>query len=473
MSGGQHDADEVVRSAETSADASIVAALVEAVHWQLPEDRIVQVVQSTDTSALCDLQAAGKALSRESAELKKVVKHYEQVVQLVYKDEALQSRCKALSKNKVEAAEIKDKMTRVAANFAEVSASMDKMVMQDAKSKAKVASHDAEVLSHCQALEARPGSWEHSASFIPSMIPRLLRTRFSFWELTAKYWELTAELSLVIAKQNTALEQLALRTALRGGRGGPATLGRLVPCKSKAATFSRKAATMEATEAEAKAVVMAEVEAKANAAADALLAEEAAEKAAAAGKARGKPKDKGKSSGNAAKAALRRLEQALPRLQGLERDLREVNRSAASNKRAAERAAGREVHARRRVLQKAFSGFRLVIAQARADAKATAVNAAAAAKQRVVREQAEAAEAAKVEPGYTPAGPSYKASAVAWGEEAPDARDKAKRLAAKEASIEAAKKAEAEKKAEEARKTAERLEQCRNIRIGEAIASGK
>ena len=46
-------------------------------------------------------------------------------------------------------------------------------------------------------------------------------------------------------------------------------------------------------------------------------------------------------------------------------------------------------------------------------------------------------------------------------------------IAAKEASIEAAKKAEAEKRAEKDRKTAERLEQFRNVRIGEAITSGK
>ena len=57
-------------------------------------------------------------------------------------------------------------------------------------------------------------------------------------------------------------------------------------------------------------------------------------------------------------------------------------------------------------------------------------------------------------------------------EAAPDARDKAKRLTAKEASIEAARQAEVKKKAEEARKTAERLEQLRMIAIGDAITSG-
>ena len=46
-------------------------------------------------------------------------------------------------------------------------------------------------------------------------------------------------------------------------------------------------------------------------------------------------------------------------------------------------------------------------------------------------------------------------------------------ITAKEASIEAAKKAEAEKKAEKDRTMAERLEQFRNVRIGEAITSGK
>ena len=421
MGGGQHDAgvaDEVVRTTEGE-EASIAEPPPHFLD-ELPKDLVVQAVQSLNvtSSPLCDLQAAGKAIHRGNAKLMESINHDKQAVQLVYQG------YKGSPVNKVEAAELKDKMARAAADFAEVSATQDRIkamearlvMMQDAETKAevhhaevmlhhaeaKVARHDAEVLSQAKRGLARHvlGSWEHTA-------PLLHR------KAAAKLWERAAELSLGPAQKDL--------------------------CRSKAAAHRRKIPAKEAAEVKTKAVRMAEAEAKANAAADALLAEEAVEKAAAAsaGKARGKgkskPKGKGKRSGNAVAQA----------------DKAEVCR---------------------RHWQKAI---RLVIAQARADAKATADNAAAAAKQRAVRERAGAAASAKAEPGYTPAGPSHKGPAVAWGEEAPDARDKAKRLTAKEASIEAAKKAEAEKKAEKDRKTAERLEQFRNVRIGEAITSGK
>jgi len=73
--------------------------------------------------------------------------------------------------------------------------------------------------------------------------------------------------------------------------------------ESKAAALRGQAAAMEASEAEAEAVVRAEAEAKASAVADALLAEEAAEAAEAAeadssaGKASGKSKSKAKGKG--------------------------------------------------------------------------------------------------------------------------------------------------------------------------------
>ena len=418
MGGGRHDAgvaDEVVHT--TEGEKASIAEPPPQFLDELPKDLVVQAVQSLNvtSSPLCDLPAAGKMVSRVNAELKENINQYKHAVQLLHQG------CKGSPESEVEAAELKGKMARVlAADVAEVTATQVRIksmearlvmhdaagfeMLQDAETKAKVARHDAEVLSQAKSGLARHvlGSWEHTAADMTA---------------AAELWERVAELSLGSAQKDL--------------------------CRSNATAYRRKIPAKEAAEVKTKAVRMAEAEAKANAAADALLAEEAVEKAAAAsaGKARGKgkskPKGKGKRSGNAVAQA----------------DKAEVCR---------------------RHWQKAI---RLVIAQARADAKATADNAAAAAKQRAVRERAGAAAAAKAEPGYTPAGPSHKGPAVAWGERAPDARDKAKRVTAKEASIEAAKKAEAEKKAEEARKTAEdearKLEQLRMIAIGEAIISGK
>ena len=424
MGGGRHDAgvaDEVVHT--TEGEKASIAEPPPQFLDELPKDLVVQAVQSLNvtSSPLCDLPAAGKMVSRVNAELKENINQYKHAVQLLHQG------CKGSPESEVEAAELKEKMARVlAADVAEVTATQVRIksmearlvmhdaagfeMLQDAETKAKVARHDAEVLSQAKSGLARHvlGSWEHTAADMTA---------------AAELWERVAELSLGSAQKDL--------------------------CRSNATAYRRKIPAKEAAEVKTKAVRMAEAEAKANAAADALLAEEAVEKAAAAsaGKARGKgkskPKGKGKRSGNAAA-------------------------QAAANQAQADAAA--QAAANRRLWQKAI---RRVIAQARADAKATADNAAAAAKQRAVRERAGAAAAAKAEPGYTPAGPSHKGPAVAWGEEAPDARDKAKRLTAKEASIEAAKKAEAEKRAEEDRKTAERLEQFRNVRIGEAITSGK
>ena len=82
-----------------------------------PESLTVQVARSVDT--LCDLQAAGKAIGRENAELKEAFNRYDQAVKLVYQG------CKASPEYMVQAAELKDKMASVpweAAAFAEVSA---------------------------------------------------------------------------------------------------------------------------------------------------------------------------------------------------------------------------------------------------------------------------------------------------------------------------------------------------------------
>ena len=456
MPGGQHDAggaDEVVRSAEGD-DTSSAGPPVQCLD-EPPESLIVQVARSAD--ALCDLQAAGEAVRRENAALKEKFNHCDQAVQLIYQ------ACKASPDFKVQAAALKDDMAETSAMAAEISAGMNRIkagearvVMQIAENKATMASQDAVVLSECQELEAWFGSLErehsaadYAAAAAAAGAPAAVAAAAAAMKEAAEHCERAAE-------RNAELSHGQAQKDL---------------CRSIAATFRRKVATMEAAEVEAKAVWMAEVEAKAvrmaeaeakaNAAADALLAEEAVEKAAAAasaskarrGKGKRKSKGKGKNSANAAAQAAANQAQANAAAQ------------AAANRRLWQKAV-----TNRRLWQKAI---RRVIAQARADAKATADNAAAAAKQRAVRERAGAAASAKAEPGYTPAGPSHKGPAVAWGEEAPDARDKAKRLTAKEASLEAAKKAEAEKRAEKDRKTAERLEQFRNVRIGESITSGK
>ena len=118
MSGRQHDAggaDEVERCAEGE-DTSSVGPPVRCLD-EPPESLIVQVARSVDT--LCDLQAAGKAIGRENAELKEAFNRYDQAVKLVYQG------CKASPEYMVQAAELKDKMASVpweAAAFAEVSA---------------------------------------------------------------------------------------------------------------------------------------------------------------------------------------------------------------------------------------------------------------------------------------------------------------------------------------------------------------
>ena len=94
-------------------------------------------------------------------------------------------------------------------------------------------------------------------------------------------------------------------------------------------------------------------------------------------------------------------------------------------------------------------------------------------KQREVRRQAEAAAAAKQPRAYTAAGQSHREGAPKWGDEVPDAGDKAKRDATREASKEASAKRRAEKKAAERANVEHRLRQFEQIRIGEAIGGSK
>ena len=163
-----------------------------------------------------------------------------------------------------------------------------KAARQDAEIKAREARHDAEVLS--KAPEDQSGSWEQSVAKMKEV---------------ACSWEREAELSLGPAQKDLCRSKAATyrrKAAIWGLKFAEAEAKQavvMVEAEAKAAAWLRRA--------EAEAVVRAEKEAKVNAAADALLAEEAAEKAAAAAmkardkaKRKAKGKGKGKSTGNAA-----------------------------------------------------------------------------------------------------------------------------------------------------------------------------
>ena len=68
---------------------------------------------------------------------------------------------------------------------------------------------------------------------------------------------------------------------------------------------------------------------------------------------------------------------------------------------------------------------------------------------------------------------SHREPAAVWAEEPPDAGEQAKRLAEKAASLDAAAAAAAEKRARLERETRARLEQLRNLALGEAIGGAK
>ena len=116
------------------------------------------------------------------------------------------------------------------------------------------------------------------------------------------------------------------------------------------------------------------------------------------------------------------------------------------------------------------SAARRALRQHRADAEATRANEEASAKRAAVREQCDAAKAARPERAYTAQGPSHREGAVAWvAGEAPDARDAAKRAAEKDASRAAAAEAKAARRAAIARGLQEYLEKARLLRVAEAI----
>ena len=128
--------------------------------------------------------------------------------------------------------------------------------------------------------------------------------------------------------------------------------------------------------------------------------------------------------------------------------------------------AARRAAVRRRWRSAAWRAVRLE----RALAEATRANEEASAQQRAVREQCDAAKAARPERAYTTQGPSHREGAVAWvAGEAPDARDEAKRAAEKDASRAAAAEAKAARRAAIARGLQEYLEKARLLRVAEAI----
>ena len=132
--------------------------------------------------------------------------------------------------------------------------------------------------------------------------------------------------------------------------------------------------------------------------------------------------------------------------------------------------AARRAAVRRRWRSAAWRAVRL----ARADAEATRANEEASAQRRAVREQCDAAKAARPERAYTAAGPSHREGAPTWvAGEAPDARDEAKRAAEKDASRAAAAEAKAARRAAIARGLREYLEQMRLLRVAEAIGGSK
>lgn len=99
----------------------------------------------------------------------------------------------------------------------------------------------------------------------------------------------------------------------------------------------------------------------------------------------------------------------------------------------------------------------------------TARNKEEAARQREVRRQAEEAAAARQPRAYTAAGPSHREGAPKWEGEVPDAGDKAKRDANREASKEAKAKRRADKNAAERAELEHRMWQFEQLRIGDAI----
>ncbi len=155
--------------------------------------------------------------------------------------------------------------------------------------------------------------------------------------------------------------------------------------------------------------------------------------------------------------------------------LRAVMRNKHKPKRASRRAPVDPEAARRAAVRKRWRsaawGARGLL---RAAAEATRANAEAAARHRAVREQCDAAKAARPERAYTASGPSHREGAPTWvAGDAPDARDAAKRAAEKDASRAAAAEAKAARRAAIARSMREYLEKARLLRVAEAIGGSK
>lgn len=111
--------------------------------------------------------------------------------------------------------------------------------------------------------------------------------------------------------------------------------------------------------------------------------------------------------------------------------------------------------------------IRTVMRQARADKKDTTRNAANAAARRAVRAAANQEE--RPERAYTASGPSHRPPTVKWPKEAPNAGERAKKLAEFAASREAAKAVKVAKRARADREKLREQNQLRNLAIGHAI----
>jgi len=111
--------------------------------------------------------------------------------------------------------------------------------------------------------------------------------------------------------------------------------------------------------------------------------------------------------------------------------------------------------------------IRKVMRQARADKKDTTRNAADAAARRAVRAAANQEE--RPERAYTASGPSHRPPTVKWPKEAPDAGERAKKLAEFAASREAAKAVKVAKRERANREKLREQEKLRNLAISHAI----
>ena len=170
--------------------------------------------------------------------------------------------------------------------------------------------------------------------------------------------------------------------------------------------------------------------------------------------------------GNVGKMLIRAARAAAATTSGQKKQ----KRNRTSNRNRVDAEAARRAAVRKRWRSAAWRAVRL----ARADAEATRANEEASAKRAAVREQCDAAKAARPERAYTAQGPSHREGAPTWvAGEAPDASERAKRVAEKDASREAVAEAKAARAALLKRGNEEYLEQMRLLRVAEAIGGSK